>query len=192
MKLIVGLGNPGIEYTNTRHNIGYIILDSFAKLNLMDNYKEKFNALYSEKTINNEKIIIIKPLLYMNLSGEVVLKYQNYYKINSNDILIIHDDLDMKFGKIKLKQNGSSGGHKGIQNIIDNLKNNDFKRLKIGISNNKMIDTKNYVLGKFNTEEIEYISKIKEITNNILNDYLNINFNDLMSKYNGDNNEFTN
>lgn len=184
MKLIVGLGNPGQEYSNTRHNIGYIFIDKFAKDKGLNIEKQKFNGFYTETTINNEKVILLKPLSYMNLSGEVVIKYKNFFKIDIDDILIISDDLDMNFGKIKLKANGSSGGHNGLKNIELNLHSQNFKRLKIGISNDKSIDTKDYVLGKFTKEEDDIIESISDTVTSILNDYIYMDFEKLMSKYN--------
>ena len=103
MKLIVGLGNPGREYENTRHNIGFICIDHYAITNNLESFKEKFNGAYTKFIYNNEQVILLKPLSYMNLSGTVVKKYVDYFKINPNDILVIHDDLDMPTGKIKLK-----------------------------------------------------------------------------------------
>ena len=179
MKLIVGLGNPGQEYNMTRHNIGFYYLDLFAnKLNL--SFKDKFNGMYIKTKIEDEDVILLKPKTYMNLSGESVLKFVNYYKIKVEDILIIHDDL----GRIKLKENGSSGGHNGIKNIIFQLNTENFKRLKVGISKNNNYDTKDYVLGRFTEEEQEIIKDNKEKILNILNDYFKLPFNDLMSKYN--------
>ena len=184
MKLIVGLGNPGKEYENTRHNIGFIFIDSLANdLNIVIS-KEKFNGLYAEVIINHEKVLLLKPLSYMNLSGEVIAKFVNFYKINIEDILIISDDLDMEFGRIRLKSSGSSGGHNGLKNIETNLKTKCFKRLKYGISNNKDIDTKDYVLSKFNKEEKEKIETSKKEVINILKDFLEIKFDNLMNKYN--------
>ena len=184
MKLIVGLGNPGSEYKNTRHNIGFYYLDLFTdKYNL--SYKEKFNGLYSKININGEDILLLKPMTYMNLSGDCVIKFVNYYKINIDDILVIHDDLDINLGKFKLKRNGSSGGHNGIKSIISNLNSEEFKRLKIGISKNDLIDTKDYVLGKFNKEEQNILKDLENTILDLLDDYFKIPFNDLMSKYNG-------
>ena len=183
MKLIIGLGNPGREYNNTRHNIGFYYLDLFTnKLNL--SYKEKFNGLYIKTKIRSEDVIFLKPQTYMNLSGESVIKFVNYYKINIEDILVIHDDLDLDLGRIKLKENGSSGGHNGIKNIIENLGSENFKRLKVGISKNNLYDTKDYVLSKFNQDELEIIHNNEDKIINILNDYFKLSFNDLMSKYN--------
>ncbi|CDA23579.1 peptidyl-tRNA hydrolase [Mycoplasma sp. CAG:611] len=181
MKLIVGLGNPGKEYENTRHNIGFMVIDNYLK---NEKFKTKFNGMYLKKVINNEEVIFLKPLSYMNLSGEVVKKYVNYFKINLSDLLIISDDLDMPCFKIKLKYKGSSGGHNGLKNIIQNINTEEFKRLKIGISNNLNIDTKSYVLSKFNQEELEKLHKKFEITNNIINDFINLDFEKVMSKYN--------
>lgn len=181
MKLIVGLGNPGKEYENTRHNIGFMVIDNYLK---NEKFKTKFNGMYLKKVINNEEVIFLKPLSYMNLSGEVVKKYVDYFKINLNDLLIISDDLDMPCFKIKLKYKGSSGGHNGLKNIIQNINTEEFKRLKIGISNNLNIDTKSYVLSKFNQEELEKLHKKFEITNNIINDFINLDFEKVMSKYN--------
>ena len=186
MKLIVGLGNPGLEYENTRHNIGFIYIDSIAKkLNLT--FKENFNGLYAKTIIEGEEIIFLKPLSYMNLSGTVVIKYVNYYKINPKDVLVIHDDLDMEIAKIKLKETGSSGGHNGIKNIILNLQTENFKRLKVGIDKNKNIPTDKYVLGRFTSLEKQELENIETIIFNIINDYLKLPFNDLMSKYNSNN-----
>ena len=184
MKLIVGLGNPGKEYELTRHNIGYIFIDSFADTLGVKIEKKKYNGLYCETTINNEKVILLKPLSYMNLSGEVVKQYVSYFKIDTKDILIINDDLDLVTGKIRLRPSGSSGGHNGLKNIALHLGTEDFKRLKIGISNNKLIDTKDYVLGKFNKEEIEIIDNLKDTINSLLNDYFLMSFDKLMCKYN--------
>ena len=124
MKLIVGLGNPGKEYENTRHNIGFMVIDNYLK---NEKFKTKFNGMYLKKVINNEEVIFLKPLSYMNLSGEVVKKYVNYFKINLSDLLIISDDLDMPCFKIKLKYKGSSGGHNGLKNIIQNINTEEFK-----------------------------------------------------------------
>lgn len=184
MKLIVGLGNPGEEYENTRHNIGYIFIDNFADSLGIKIEKKKFNGLYAETIINGEKVILVKPLSYMNLSGEVVIKFVNFYKINIEDILVISDDLDLEVGKIRLRPQGSSGGHNGLKNIALHLNTEEFKRLRIGISNNKLIDTKDYVLGKFSKENREIIDSIKDEINSLLNDFIVMDFDKLMCKYN--------
>ena len=130
MKLIVGLGNPGKEYEKTRHNIGFMCVDNF-----VDNSKwsEKFNGLITEISYNGEKIVFLKPTTYMNESGISVRKVMDYYNLESSDILIIHDDMDIDLGKYKLKQKGSSGGHNGLKNIEHQLGTINYKRIKIGI-----------------------------------------------------------
>lgn len=184
MKLVVGLGNPGKEYENTRHNIGFDVIDAYLKrLNESAN-KSKFDGIYTEVNIKGEKVIFLKPQKYMNLSGEVVRKYYDFYKINMSDILIIHDDLDQLLGKIKLKQNSSSGGHNGIKNIESHLGSKDYKRLKIGISNDKNIDTKDYVLGKISKEERKILDESIDICLNIIDDFFELSFDELMNKYN--------
>ena len=181
-KLIVGIGNPGKEYENTRHNIGYVIIDNYLK---EDNWSKKHNSMVKEKNINGEKVIFIKPLTYVNESGLEVSYYKNYYQINDEDILVIHDDISLPLGVIRLKINSSAGGHNGIKSIIKELNSISFIQLKIGVSLNKDIDLKDYVLGKFNTEEKKSIDVIKEITYNVLSDFIHGETLDvLMNKYN--------
>ena len=184
MKLIVGLGNPGKEYENTRHNIGFQTIDRYANKLGVSIMKSKFNGLFSETLINGEKVVLLKPQSYINLSGEVIRKFVDFYKISINDILIIHDDLDLAVGTYKIKKKGSSGGHNGLKNIELHLGTQEYKRIKIGISNNKNIDTKDYVLGKLSKEEEEKLNDVKNTVLNILDDYFKVSFEELMSKYN--------
>lgn len=181
MKLIVGLGNPGKEYDNTRHNIGFMALD-----HLLGNvkYSNKFNALYYETMLSGEKYIFVKPLSYMNLSGKVVIDFMHYYKLNINDLLVIQDDLDLDLGKIRIKINSSSGGHNGIKDIISHLKTKEFARIKVGIAHNRNIDTKDYVLSKLSKSELNDLNISFNITDNIIKDFNNKTIEELMSKYN--------
>lgn len=184
MKLIVGLGNPGKEYEKTRHNIGFMTLDAIAYHFNTSFNKSKFSGEYAEFNYNNDKVILLKPGKYMNLSGEVVRDYVNFFKIDIDDVLIICDDLDTQVGTYRLRLKGSSGGHNGLKNIELHLGTKDYKRIKIGISNNKLMDTKDYVLGKFNAEEMDLIKPIIEIAPKIIEDYLNMSFDRVMNKYN--------
>lgn len=184
MKLIVGLGNPGKEYERTRHNIGFMALDKIAEYYNVSFDKNKFNGKYCDFNYNNEKIILLKPGKYMNLSGEVIRDFVNFYKINIADILIICDDLDTQVGSFRLRYKGSSGGHNGLKNIEFHLNSKNYKRIKLGISNNKSLDTKEYVLGKFNSDDLKLITPILNFLPNIIEDYLNLSFEKLMSKYN--------
>lgn len=184
MKLIVGLGNPGKEYINTRHNMGFQLLDYIASKNQYCFSKEKFNASCAEVVINGEKVLLIKPLSYMNLSGTVVAKYVSFYKINLDDILIIQDDLDMNFGRVKIVYNSSCGGHNGIRDIERCLGTKKYTRLKIGIAHDKSMDTKDYVLGSFSKDEQKEMMRIDQYLENVISDFCCMNLEHLMSKYN--------
>jgi len=184
VKLIVGLGNPGQEYEKTRHNIGFMIIDNYLAKKGIINKKNKFDGEYAEIKSDNEKIILLKPLKYINLSGEVIKKYISFYKISIEDILIIHDDLDLVCGTYKLRYKGSSGGHNGLKNIEKEIGTNEYKRLRVGISNNKEINTVDYVLGKLKQDEIEKIKTVINISEAIIDDFLKLSFTNLMNKYN--------
>lgn len=183
MKMIVGLGNPGKEYENTRHNVGFMVLDNWMNKHNFTFDKNKLNGLYSIIKYNNEDVLVLKPLSFMNLSGTVIRAFMNYYKIDVNDLLVIYDDKDIALGSVKLKKNGSSAGHNGIKNIIENLKTENFKRLKVGLSKNN-VDMVSFVLGKFNNDEMCKLNVVLNETNDILNDYFVMTFDNLMNKYN--------
>ena len=184
MKLIVGLGNPGKEYENTRHNIGFSLLDVIANDKRLNFNNEKFNAKYIEVNVEGERVILIKPLSYMNLSGIVVRKYMDYFKINKDDLLVIQDDLDMVLGKIKFVYNSSAGGHNGIKNIEDQISTREYLRLKIGISNDKNVDTKDYVLSRFSKNDLEILNNSYSKLINLIEDFIKLDKTTLMSKYN--------
>ena len=185
MKLIVGLGNPGKEYECTRHNVGFSFLDFYlSKNNKVPTWKSKFKGLYFETMIAGEKVLFLKPQSYMNLSGTVVSQFVRFFKIEVSDILIISDDLDLKVGNFKLKDKGSSGGHNGLRNIEECIHTQKYKRLKIGISNDKNYDTKDYVLGKFSEEDEKVLKKLFFDLVDVLNDYFCLDFLSLMNQYN--------
>ena len=184
MKLIVGLGNPGREYNKTRHNIGFMCIDKIAEYFKVSFDSNKFTGSYTQFNHNGEKIILLKPGKYMNLSGEVIRDFVNFFKIDIEDVLIICDDLDTNVGNFRLRYKGSSGGHNGLKNIELHLSTKDYKRIKVGISNDKNMDTKDYVLGKFTKEEMDLISPIIEKMPNIIEDYLKLPFDNVMNKYN--------
>lgn len=157
MKLICGLGNPGKEYEHTRHNVGFMLIDSYLGNEKMS---EKFNGLFIQKIIDGEKVLFLKPQSYMNLSGNVVRPFVDYYKIDTEDILIIRDDLDLPLGRVRIKRDSSSGGDNGIKSIISTLGSQNFYQFKVGISNDKNRDTKDYVLGKFSKEEMKILDEV--------------------------------
>ena len=188
MKLIVGLGNPGKEYENTRHNIGFMVVDNYIlKKGISDSWKNKFNGLYLEANIKGEKVIFLKPQSYMNLSGGVVSQFVNFYKINLDDIIVISDDLDLLTGNFKLKPNGSCGGHNGLRDIEKCLGTQEYKRLKVGISKNNDIDTKDYVLSKISKDDLKIYESLFDDFVFVIDDFFNISFKELMNKYNSKN-----
>jgi PTH1 family peptidyl-tRNA hydrolase len=188
MKLIVGLGNPGLKYQKTRHNIGFMFLDEIARdLKLEFTLNKQLKSLVANTTINGEKIIFIKPQTFMNLSGEAVLAVVNYYKLDVDNILVVYDDLDLPVGKIRIRKNGSSGGHKGMNNIIELLKTTEIKRIRIGIMNTSKIDTVDYVLGRFNEEDLSLINLAISQAPKMLESFLVDTFDDFMNKFNRSN-----
>lgn len=181
MKLVVGLGNPGKEYENTRHNVGFMIVDQYIK---SVDWKNKFDGLYHVETINGEKVIFLKPQTFMNLSGNSVRKVVDFYHIEPNDILVIHDDLDLPFEKLRLKRNSSSGGHNGIKSIISSLGTDSFCRLKIGIDNGKKENTIDFVLSKFSKEELNYLEKNAKLYSDIIDSFLTKGLEQTMRHFN--------
>ncbi len=187
MKLVVGLGNFPSQYDNTKHNVGFIVVDAWLKKNNTFLDENKFNGWF--KKINNkngEPFIIAKPYTYMNLSGQFVQQIANFYKIDHKDILIIADDLDTDLGNIRIRLKGSSGGHNGIKNIIELLGTEDIKRVRVGIGKpNDKSQVINYVLSKFTNDEL---TKIDPCINNvikIIDDFVNdVDFDRIMNKYN--------
>ena len=171
MKLIVGLGNPGNQYAKTRHNIGFMVADALAKeLGLEFKTSKKYNALFA-KSADWE---LLKPQTFMNNSGTAVQAVSRKHGIPPENILVIMDDLDMEVGKSRYREEGSSGGHRGLQSIIDNLKTDQIKRLKIGIGRSDNMEPDKYVLGKFTAEQLKQIktaipAAIEIINKNFLN-----------------------
>ncbi len=186
MKLIIGLGNPGSKYQKTRHNIGFMVIDDYLKKHQVSmKYDTKFNAEVAQITLRSEKIYVIKPSTYMNLSGEAVLKFVNYYNIDVDDILVFVDDINLSSGKLRLRETGGHGGHNGLKNIIGLLKTEDFKRVRIGIDNNPSMPLDSYVLGQFSEDELALLNRAIDISTNIIEDFIeNLPYKDIMTKYN--------
>lgn len=185
MKLIVGLGNPGKKYENTRHNTGFAVIDrTSAKLNVeLD--KNKFNADYTMINRNGEKIYILKPLTYMNLSGEAVAPFMKYFGIEPEDLVVVHDDLDLPVGKIRLRQSGSCGGQNGMRNIIDLLGDSNIKRIRVGIGKDPLIPVVDYVLGKTKKEDLEVYNQALDKASDALIYWLDHDdFSKVMSNFN--------
>lgn len=184
MKLIVGLGNPGINYENTRHNCGFRVLDAFSDMSRISVFKEDFKSIYGKGLVNDETVILLKPQTFMNLSGEAVQAIVSYFKIAIDDILVVYDDMAVKPGEIRLRLDGSSGGQKGMQNIIDHLGTQKIKRIRIGIGEPEF-SAVDYVLGKPHGDEAVLIDRAIERASLAIREYLLYGFEKAMSKYNG-------
>jgi peptidyl-tRNA hydrolase, PTH1 family len=154
MKLIAGLGNPGSEYRHTRHNIGFEVIDSLSELLDIPLDHSKYNGLFGKGRVGTEDVVLVKPLTYMNLSGEAIKPLMRFYKIDIKDLIVIYDDLDLEVGKMRLRFKGSAGGHNGMKSIIYHLGSQDFKRVRVGIGRPEgrqpVVD---FVLRPFSSEE---------------------------------------
>lgn len=188
MKLIIGLGNPGNEYSNTHHNIGFMALEKIDKIKGLTFAKNlKYNAEIAEYNYKSDKVLLVKPLTYMNLSGNSVGKLARFFKVNSEDILVIHDDLDLPLAKLRIRRNGSSGGHNGIKSIIECLGTSEFPRVRIGIDNPKknqehgVID---YVLSKFSEEDLKLLDPVLDLMPNLVDDFIEHGIDYVMNHYN--------
>ena len=154
MKIIVGLGNPGIPYEWSRHNIGFMVVNRFAEIHHITVGTRRFKSLFGKGSIDSEPVILAKPMTYMNRSGEAVAKIVPFFKVGMKDLIVIHDDLDLPFGKLRIKQRGGDGGHQGIRSVIESMGGNSFLRLKIGIGRPpKEMDPAEYVLTPFSARE---------------------------------------
>lgn len=161
MKIITGLGNPGKEYQSTRHNVGFMVIDLLVKeQKITDKWQKKFNSLF----LKSGALILLKPQTYMNLSGRAVRKAMDFYKITPQDILIVHDDIDLQEGILKQKKSGGDGGNRGIRSIIEHLGTKDFSRIKIGIGHPGDKDkVSDYVLSKFEPQQDTLDNAVKRI-----------------------------
>ena len=159
MKLIVGLGNPGERYKQTRHNVGFMVLDKLIKQSTVEGWDKNFDSFFTKIIIAQKSMILLKPLTFMNVSGHAVQKVKNFYGIDPNNIVIIHDDIDLELGKIKLKKGGGDGGHNGLKSIIK-LIGSEFNRIRIGIGRPEKISVSSYVLNNFREEEVPLLKKI--------------------------------
>ena len=184
MKLIVGLGNPGKKYDKTRHNMGFMAIDLLADQAKIDVDKEVFHALMGRGVIFNEDVILFKPQTFMNLSGTAVQEVVHYFKINLEDIIVVYDDMALTPGNIRLRKEGSSGGHKGMQNIIDCLSSEQIKRIRIGIGEPGEWDTVDYVLSKPLSDEAPLIEEAIENAVGALKEALKSDFDRAMNKFN--------
>ena len=181
--LILGIGNVGDEYDNTRHNIGFDVLDELSKL-LNVNFESVKLAQRAESKFKGKKIILIKPNNYVNNSGKSLLYWSNKEKVSTDNILIICDDLNLYFGNIKIKSSGTAGGHNGLRDIEDYLGTSNYPRVRVGISNNKKASMSDYVLGKWTESEQNHIKKIITISTDIIFSFIQTGIERTMNFYN--------
>ena len=184
MKLVVGLGNPGKKYEGTRHNMGFMAIDLLSDQAQLDVDKEVFHGLMGRGKIFDQDVILFKPTTFMNLSGTAVQEVVHYFKIALEDIVVIYDDMAIPIGSIRLRKEGSSGGHKGMQNIIDCLSSDQIKRIRVGIGEPGEWDTIDYVLSKPLKDDMPLIEEAIENAVRGVKEYLKSDFDRAMNKYN--------
>lgn len=181
--VIVGLGNPGSKYEQTRHNVGFMFVDKLAESYnvsfVLDKQKE---ALIADIYIDGKKHLLVKPVTYMNNSGNAVIKVLNYWNIDPSELIVVYDDMDLEVGKIRIRKFGSAGGHNGMKSIIAHIQTQDFKRIRIGIGRSQ--DNIEHVLGKFKPSERPLIEDAVSLAPNLIIDYLAKGIDFLMNRYN--------
>lgn len=168
MKIVVGLGNPGVKYASTPHNIGFEAVDAIASEIGADwQEKRQYKCLWAKGVLNGEQIILVKPQTFMNLSGVSVASVVKYSNSTPSDLIVIHDDIDLALGRLRVRSSGSCGGHNGIRNIIENLASADFVRIKLGVGKDKS-DVISHVLGKFSPEARAVADKLVSATSSVV------------------------
>jgi len=183
MYLIVGLGNPGREYENTRHNVGFVAIDYLAEKLGIKLGKIKFKGIYGEGFIGNEKCILLKPQTFMNLSGQSVREAAEFYKIEPQNIIVMYDDVNLEVGKVRIRPSGSAGGHNGMKNIIYLLNTDEFPRIRFGVGAPEH-DLVDHVLGKFSDEDGKSVTNAIKNTDDILNVIFKMGVGEAMSRFN--------
>lgn len=185
MYLIIGLGNPENEYKNTRHNMGFDTINVLSKKYNIEMNKSKFDAICGDGIIENEKVILIKPQTYMNLSGKSAIQFVNFYKVNMQNVIVIYDDMDVDLGKIKIRKKGGPGSHNGMKSMISELNSQDFPRVRVGIGKPKFDnDMINYVIGAIPNNEKEILEKSVEESSNAVCEILNSGIDLAMNRFN--------
>ncbi len=184
MKLIVGLGNPGDKYVDTRHNTGFKVIDSLAETLGIDVKKRKFGSRFGTGEFANNKLILLKPWQYMNRSGQAVATAAGFYKLNIEELMVITDDMDLEPGRIRLRAKGSAGGHNGLADIIEKLGTNDFSRCRVGIGRRIEADTVGYVLDRPAKDEKPLLATAIEQARNAILCWIEYGIEKAMNKFN--------
>ncbi|WP_303860841.1 aminoacyl-tRNA hydrolase [Alkalibaculum bacchi] len=183
MKAIVGLGNPGDQYAHTRHNIGFQVIDAIADSYAV-HFKSKGKSLIGTFFLDGEKVLLVKPQTFMNLSGESVFDVVDYYDLDMEDLLIIYDDIDIDVGKMRIRQKGSAGTHNGMRSVIYHLKSDKMARIRLGIGKQDNIPLDKYVLGKFTSDELSIVKETVEKAAKAALFFVKEGINPCMNKYN--------
>ena len=184
MFLIVGLGNPGKEYDGTRHNIGFEAIDYIANKYNIELNRIKFKGVFGEGFIGSKKVILLKPTTYMNLSGDSIREVVNFYKIDSEDIIVLYDDISLAVGRLRIREKGSAGGHNGIKSTISNLSTDIFPRIKIGVGGPKG-NLVSHVLGRFSQDEMQVLNKTIVAASDAVEHIVVKDIKEAMNKFNG-------
>ncbi|HEX9022431.1 MAG TPA: aminoacyl-tRNA hydrolase [Geobacteraceae bacterium] len=184
-KLIVGLGNPGSKYQWTRHNAGFMVLDRFCQDNGIAVARKNFSALFGEGAFEGERLLLLKPQTFMNLSGRAVNPALHFHRLSLHDLIVIHDDLDIPFGRIKLKEGGGHAGHNGLRSLMQELGSGQFIRMRIGIGRPLHEDAADYVLSSFSREELALLPRILDGAADLLKLIVSEGLRKAMSLYNG-------
>jgi len=184
MKIIVGLGNPGPEYKNTRHNIGYMVLEELASRYPVERQEGKFDSLIAHIRVKGEKVLLVKPLTYMNLSGQAVQPLVHWHKLELQDLMVVYDDMDLPLGAMRLRASGGSGGHKGIKSIMERLATPDFARTRLGIGRPEERAAVDWVLGRFSAGEKEQLEQVVKQAADALEKWINKGLSEAMNTYN--------
>jgi PTH1 family peptidyl-tRNA hydrolase len=184
LKLIVGLGNPGAEYAQTRHNAGFEVIDVLARRHGISVNRRQFRALVGDGRIGSERVILMRPLTFMNLSGEAVAAAMRFYRLTPAELIVILDDVALPPGRLRLRYTGSAGGHNGLQNIIDRIGTQDFARIRIGVGPARSGDLINHVLSRFRPDELEPITAAYELAADAVECALSNSFETAMNRFN--------
>jgi PTH1 family peptidyl-tRNA hydrolase len=186
IKMVVGLGNPGEEYADTRHNVGFRVIDSLAKKLKINVNKRKFNARFGWGRAGGKKLILLKPWQFMNESGSAVAKALAFYKLSNDDLLVISDDIALEVGVIRLREKGSAGGHNGLADIIEKLGTENFNRLRVGIGSKEFGSDVDYVLGRPNDTELHLLDEMVEKAAEAVMCWVQQGIVEAMNRYNRD------
>ena len=185
MYIIVGLGNPEPEYSNTRHNMGFDVINKLANKNNISLNRTKFNAIYGTGIIENEKVILIKPQTFMNKSGESVVQFANFYKEPLSKLIVVYDDMDTNIGKIRVRAKSGAGSHNGMKSMVEQLQSEDFPKIRVGIGKPKNeFDRIDYVIGRIPDDEYIELQKGEELAVEAIQYWIKNGIDNTMNKFN--------